>query len=53
VEGAAGLIILTGLFQRDAPTDDIYNVNPVEQVIDELWRYFTSHRAGSNGLCGV
>ncbi len=38
VEGAAGLIILAGLAKLDAGADQIDNVGPRQQVVDEFGR---------------
>ena len=38
VEGAAGLVILPGFFQRHAPVDDVDDVDAGEQGVDEIAR---------------
>ncbi len=45
MEGAAGLEFPAGLFQRDATADDLDDIGPREQFIDEVLGNGTGHGA--------
>ena len=44
VKRAAGLVILAGFFQRYALIDQIDNIDPAQQAINEGGGYSASHR---------
>ena len=43
VKRAAGLVLVTGFFERDAVVDYIDNIDPRDQVVDESLRNLACH----------
>ena len=47
VEGAAGAVVLAGLLQLHPAVDHVDDVDPLEQVVQEVLRYAAGHQRGT------